>query len=45
MEQTNMRIGPLNHLAIEFQHKAQHTMRRRMLRAKIEGVITNISHG
>ena len=37
MQQTHMRIGALDHLAIHLQHKAQHAMRRWMLRPEIHG--------
>ena len=36
MEQTDMRIDTLDHLAVEFQHQAQHAVRRRMLRPEID---------
>ncbi len=31
-----MRIDPLNHFAVEFQHEAQHTVRGWMLRSEID---------
>jgi len=39
-----MRIGALDHLAVELQHQAQHAMRGRMLRAKIHCVIADLGH-
>jgi hypothetical protein len=45
MQEPDMRIGALDHLAVHFQHKAQHAVRRRMLGAKIHGVVSNFSHG
>ena len=35
MQQPNMRVGTLDHLAIHFQDKTKHTVRRRMLRPEI----------
>ena len=32
-----MRVDTLDHLAIEFQHKPQHAVRRRVLRPEIDG--------
>jgi hypothetical protein len=44
MQQADMRISALDHLAIELQHQAQHPMRSRMLGAKIERVVLDFSH-
>ena len=35
VEQTDMRIGPLDHFAVHFQHEAQHPVGRRVLRPEI----------
>jgi hypothetical protein len=35
MQQADMRVSALNHLAIKLQNQAQNTVRCRMLRAKI----------
>jgi hypothetical protein len=35
VQQTDVRIGALNHLAVQLQYQAQYTMRRRMLGAEI----------
>jgi hypothetical protein len=45
MQQTDVRISALNHLAVQLQYQAQYTMRCRMLGAKVERVIFNLSHG
>ena len=37
MQQADMRIGTLDHLAIHLQNQPQHAMRRRMLRSEIQG--------
>ena len=37
VEQTDMRIGAVDDLAIQFQHQPEHAMRRRVLRPEIEG--------
>src|SRR5581483_12407762 len=39
MQQTNMRVDTLDDLAIEFEHEAQHAVRRRMLRPEIDGEV------
>jgi hypothetical protein len=41
MQKTNMRIHAGNNFAIKFKHKAQNTMRRRMLRAKVDVEVTD----
>jgi hypothetical protein len=43
MEKTDMRIDALHNLAIEFEHKAQYAMRRRVLRSEIDGEVTQLS--
>ena len=37
VEQPDMRVDALDDLAVELEHKAQHAMRRRMLRPEIDG--------
>ncbi len=44
MKETDMRIRALNNLTIEFEHQTQHPMCRRVLRSKVNGVVTNLSH-
>jgi hypothetical protein len=34
MQQADMRIDALDHLAVELEHEAQHAVRGRMLRAE-----------
>ena len=36
-----MRIDAIDHLAVKFQHEAQHAMRRRMLRPEVDGKIAD----
>ena len=36
MQQADMRIDALDHLAVELQHQPQHAVRRRMLRPEID---------
>jgi hypothetical protein len=36
MEDADTGIDPLDHLPVELQHQAQHSVRRRMLRPEIE---------
>jgi NADH-quinone oxidoreductase subunit B len=45
MEQADMGIDAPHHLAVEFQYKAQHAMRGRVLRPKIDGEIAKCSLG
>ena len=45
MQQTDMRIDPLDHLAVELQHQAQHAVSRRMLRTEIDGEIAQLRFG
>ena len=44
MQQADVRIGALDHFAVEFEHQAQHAVRGRMLRTKVESVILDVSH-
>ena len=39
MQQPDMRIDALDHFAVEFEHEAQHAVRRRMLRPEIDGEV------
>ena len=39
MQQADVRIGALDHLAVELEHQAQHAVRRRMLRPEIHRVV------
>ena len=41
MQQADMRIDALDDLAVEFEHEAQHAVRRRMLRAEIDREIAD----
>jgi hypothetical protein len=45
VQQADMRVGALHHLAVELQHQAQHAVRGRMLRPEIQGVVLDLSHG
>ena len=44
MQQADVRVGALDDFAVELEHQAQHAVRRRMLRPKVHGVVTNFSH-
>ncbi len=37
VKQADMRVDPLDHFAVKFEHKAKHAMRGRMLRPEIDG--------
>src|SRR5262249_55149721 len=39
VQEADVRIDPLDHLAVELQHHAQHAVRRRMLRSEIDGEV------
>jgi hypothetical protein len=45
MEQPDMGIDALDHLAVELEHEAQHAVGRRMLRAEIDGESAGGSFG
>ena len=40
-----MRVGALDHLAVHLEQQAQHTVRRRMLRPEIDGVVLHLDLG
>ena len=44
VQQADMRISALDHLAVEFEHQAQNAVSGRMLRPKIERVVFDFSH-
>ena len=46
MQQPDMRVGTLDHLAVHFQNKAKNAVRRRVLRAKIhrDGFDLHLGH-
>ena len=45
MQQSDMRIDALDHLAVELQHQAQDAVRGRMLRPEIDGEIAQLRFG
>ncbi len=45
VQEADMRIGTLDNFAVQLQNHPQNAVRRRVLRAEVEGEITNISHG
>ena len=44
MQKPDMRIDALDHLAVEFEHEAQHAVRRRMLRPEVDREIALSRH-
>jgi hypothetical protein len=44
MQQSDVWIGTFHHFTIQLQHQAQHTVRSRMLWAKVHRVIFNFRH-
>ena len=45
MQEADVRIGALNHFAIELEDEAQHAMGGRVLRAEVERVVLDLGHG
>src|SRR5262249_38621741 len=45
VQEANMGICTLHHLAVEFQKEAQNTVRRRVLRSKIDGEAAVLKSG
>ena len=39
-----MRVRALHHLPVHLQDQAQHAMRRRVLRAEVDGVVVDLDH-
>src|SRR5262249_18628264 len=39
VQEADMGVNALDHLAVEFEHEAKHAMRRRMLRPEVDGEI------
>ena len=37
-----MRVDPLDHLAVELEHQAQHAMRSRMLRPEVDREVAEV---
>jgi hypothetical protein len=44
VQQADMRIGALDHFAVELEHEPQHPVRRGVLRPEIHGVVTQLRH-
>jgi hypothetical protein len=42
MQQADMRIDALDDLAVQFEHEAQHAVRRRMLRTEIDVEVADV---
>ena len=45
MQQADMRVGALDHLAVHLEQQAQHAVRGRVLRAEIDGVVAHLDVG
>jgi hypothetical protein len=43
MQKPDVRVGPLDDLAIQLEHEPQHAVRRWMLRPKIHRVIADLA--
>ena len=44
VQQADVRVGTLDHFAVQLQHQAQHAVGRRVLGTEVEGVILDFSH-
>ena len=44
VQQADVRVGALDHLAVELEHQAQHAVRRRVLRAEVQRVVADLRH-
>jgi hypothetical protein len=44
MQEADVRVGALDHLAVELEHQAQHAVGRRMLRPEIHRVVADLRH-
>ena len=42
MQEADMRVDPLDHLAVKLEHEAQHAMRRRMLRPEVDREVAEV---
>ena len=47
MQEPDVRVGPLDHLAVHLQDEAEHTVRGRVLRAEVdcESALVDVGHG
>ena len=47
MQEADVRVGPLDHLAVHLQDEAEHTVRGRVLRAEVDGesALVDVGHG
>jgi hypothetical protein len=45
VEQADVRVGALDHLAVELEDEAKHAVRRRVLRAEVQRVVLDVGHG
>ena len=44
VQQADMRVGALDHLAVHLEDQPQHAVRRRVLRAEVDGVVVDLDH-
>ncbi len=44
VQETDVRIGLLDHLAVQLEHQAQHAVRRGMLRTEVQREVADLSH-
>ena len=45
VQQADMRVGALHHLAVHLQHEPQHAVGRRMLRPEVQGEVPDFGLG
>ena len=45
VQQADVWVSALHHFTVELQHQTQHTVRGRVLRTKVQGIVFDFSHG
>ena len=45
VQQADMRVGALHHLAVHFQDETEHTVRRRVLRTEVDVEVLDLAFG
>ncbi len=44
VQEADMRVGALDHFAVELEHQTQHSVRSRMLRPEVHRVVADLCH-
>ena len=45
VQEPDVRIDALDHLAVELEHEAEHAVRRRVLRTEVDGELADVGLG